>query len=105
MAAAKPVAREPPCSPAASTDPVTATPSDEPTCRLVEAIPEAVPARERGMPETALLVTGALTQPMPAPRTTQDSGGRTRRETLAVRKVSRTPPGGNAGPGDQRVAA
>ena len=40
VADANPLARGP-CRPAARTDPVTATPSDEPTCRLVEAIPES----------------------------------------------------------------
>src|SRR5690348_1181311 len=90
VAAAKPVASGP-CSPAARTDPVTATPSDEPTCRLVEAIPAAVPARARGMPATALLVTGALTQPIPAPSTTQHSSTYQAGEA-ADRKVSRTPP-------------
>ena len=62
-----------PCRPAASTEPVTATPSEEPICRLVEAIPAAVPARARGIPATALLVIGALTQPMPQPSTRQPS--------------------------------
>ena len=53
------------------TEPTTATPSDEPTCRLVEAMPAAAPARERGIPATALLVIGAFTQPMPTPSTRQ----------------------------------
>ena len=48
-----------PCRRAASTEPVTATPRDEPTCRAVEAIPAAVPAGARGMPATALLVTNS----------------------------------------------
>src|SRR6202042_3616643 len=60
-----------PCRLAVRIEPTTATPSDEPTWRLVEAIPAAVPARERGIPATALLVIGAFTQPMPMPSTRQ----------------------------------
>src|SRR6185437_12369575 len=90
VAAANPAASGP-CRRAASTEPVPATPRDEPTCRAVEAIPAAVPARARGMPATALLVTGALTQPIPAPSTTQHSSTYQAGEA-AVRNVSRTPP-------------
>src|ERR1700678_2694523 len=68
VAAAKPV-RIDPCRFAASTDPMIATPSEAPTCRDVDAIPEATPACDRGMPDTALFVIGAFTQPMPIPST------------------------------------
>ena len=41
-----------------------------PICRLVEAIPEATPACETGMPDTAVYVIGAFTRPPPIPNTT-----------------------------------
>ena len=46
-----------------------ATPSEVPIWRLVEAIPEATPAWENGMPDTAAWVMGALTMPDPRPKT------------------------------------
>ena len=49
---------------------MTATPSDEPTCLLVEATPAATPACDRGMPETVLFVIGAFTMPKPSPNST-----------------------------------
>ncbi len=47
---------------------MTATPSAEPTCRLVEAMAAATPARERGMLETAQFVIAGLTRPQPMPK-------------------------------------
>ncbi len=55
-----------PCRFAASTEPMTATPSKGPTCRLVDAIPAATPACDLGIPATALLVIGAFTSPADA---------------------------------------
>ena len=52
---------------AATTVPLTATPRDEPTCRLVEATAAATPAWLRGMPLTAVLVMGGFTRPKPIP--------------------------------------
>ena len=57
-----------PCRLPLSTEPMTATPSDVPTCRLVDATPAATPACWRGMPDTAALVIGAFTRPNPAPK-------------------------------------
>src|SRR5919107_4541654 len=54
-----------PEDPVLITDPMMATPSAAPTCRLVEATAAATPAWDRGIPETAVLVTGALTMPKP----------------------------------------
>ena len=48
-------------------EPLTATPSDMPICRLVEAIAAATPACSRGMPEVAAFVIGAFTSPNPTP--------------------------------------
>lgn len=59
-----------PATPAASTAPITATPSVPPICRLVEATAAATPACERGIPETAVLVIGAFTMPKPRPKST-----------------------------------
>src|SRR5208283_256214 len=69
LAATNP-ARIPPCRLPLSTDPITATPSDVPTWRLVEATPAATPACCRGIPDTAELVIGALTRPIPMPKIT-----------------------------------
>ena len=44
-------------------------PERGPTCRLVDAIPAATPAWDRGMPDTAVLVIGAFTTPEPMPNT------------------------------------
>lgn len=60
----------PPAVPAASTAPITATPSAPPVCRLVEATAAATPAWARGIPEIAVLVIGALTRPKPMPKST-----------------------------------
>src|SRR6266702_6167366 len=57
-----------PDSPETTTDPITATPSDEPTCLLVEATAAATPAWARGMPDIAVVVIGALTRPKPRPK-------------------------------------
>ena len=54
----------------ATAAPTTATPSDWPTWRLVEAMAAATPAWERGMPDTAVLVIGAFTMPVPIPKIT-----------------------------------
>ena len=69
LASTKP-ARSDPCSAESTADPATATPSAEPTCRLVDAIPAATPAWDLGMPDTAVLVIGAFTRPPPMPKTT-----------------------------------
>ena len=50
-----------------------ATPSALPTWRLVEATAAATPACSRGMPDTAVLVIGALTKPNPMPQTTRSA--------------------------------
>ena len=50
--------------------PTTATPSVWPTWREVVAIAAATPAWARGIPDTAALVIGALTNPKPSPKTT-----------------------------------
>ena len=50
--------------------PTTATPRDWPTWRLVEAMAAATPAWARGMPDTAVLVIGAFTMPVPIPKIT-----------------------------------
>src|SRR5580692_1793291 len=49
--------------PAATTVPATAIPRAAPTCRLVDAIAEATPACDKGMPATALFVIAGLTIP------------------------------------------
>jgi len=54
---------------AVRTVPATATPSEAPTWRLVDAIAAATPAWERGIPETAALVIGAFSIPKPSPKT------------------------------------
>ena len=55
---------------AVTSEPSTATPSAEPTCRLVDATPAATPACVTGIPDTAVFVIGALTMPKPTPNTT-----------------------------------
>ena len=57
-----------PCSAEIVADPMMATPSEEPICLLVEATPAATPAWDLGIPETVLLVMGALTMPKPRPK-------------------------------------
>src|SRR3954470_20798731 len=69
LADAKPVANDPSMC-AVTSDPMTATPSAEPTWRLVDAIAAATPACDRGMPDTAVLVIGALSIPNPTPKIT-----------------------------------
>src|SRR3954454_23251033 len=66
--------------------PATATPSVCRTIRDVEAIAEATPARARGIPDTAALVTGALTNPKPNPTRTYvaNSCGRDVAVSIAV---------------------
>src|SRR5215472_3860672 len=66
LALAKPSLKGP-CKAEMVADPMTATPSDEPTCLLVDATPAATPAWDRGMPDTVLFVIGALTVPKPMP--------------------------------------
>lgn len=56
--------------PEARAAPMTATPRVPPIWRLVEATAAATPAWVRGMPETAVLVMGALTKPKPRPKKT-----------------------------------
>ena len=67
LAGTNPV-RSGPCRAEATTDPVSATPSDPPTWRLVEATAAATPAWARGMPETAVLLIGGFTMPLPMPK-------------------------------------
>ena len=50
--------------------PTIATPIAWPNWREVVAIAAATPAWARGIPETAALVIGALTNPKPRPKTT-----------------------------------
>lgn len=64
---------------------------DEPTWRPVDAIPDATPACERGIPDTALLVIGAFSQPCPMPNTRQHTSTYHTGE-VPVRKVSSRPP-------------
>ena len=59
-------ASAPACGPRS---PTTATPSVWPNCREVVAIAAATPAWARGMPDTAVFVIGALTNPKPIPKT------------------------------------
>src|SRR5262249_37692474 len=56
-------------SPAATAEPIAATPGDWPIWRLVDAIAAATPACVAGIPETAALVIGGLTHPKPRPNT------------------------------------
>ncbi|MBS1861101.1 MAG: hypothetical protein JSS68_05250 [Actinobacteria bacterium] len=51
----------------ASTEPMIATPSAEPSWRVVEEAAATTPACSRGIPATAVLVIAALSQPRPAP--------------------------------------
>src|SRR6202020_53536 len=53
-----------------TSDPTTATPNVWPICRDVDAMAAATPACARGIPETAVLVIGAFTNPNPMPKTT-----------------------------------
>jgi hypothetical protein len=55
LASEKPV-RKDACRAESTADPITATPREVPTWRLVEAIAAATPECDRGMPDTALLV-------------------------------------------------
>ena len=64
------LARSGPSMAEVTADPTTATPSDWPTWRLVDAIAAATPAWARGIPDTAVLVIGAFTMPMPTPKIT-----------------------------------
>src|SRR5262249_10639994 len=50
--------------------PPPATPGAGPTWRLAEATAAATPAWERGIPDTAVLVIGAFTMPVPIPKIT-----------------------------------
>ena len=69
LASTKP-SRSGPCRAESTADHATATPSAEPTWRLVDAIPAATPACDTGMPDTAVLVIGGFTSPAPMPKTT-----------------------------------
>nr|WP_217874456.1 hypothetical protein [Gulosibacter sp. 10] len=40
-----------------------------PSCRAVDAMPPATPARSRGRPSTAVFVMGAFAKPTPTPST------------------------------------
>ncbi len=59
-----------PCNEADTSDHTTATPRVCPIWREVEAIAAATPAWARGIPETAVVVMGAFTNPNPIPNTT-----------------------------------
>lgn len=50
-----------------TTEPITATPTDYPTCLLVDATAAATPAWATGIPDTAVFVIGAFTRPKPRP--------------------------------------
>ena len=111
-----------PCEPVLITEPMIATPSAAPTCRLVEATAAATPAWERGMPETAVLVIGALTMPKPTREQRRSWRAASRSwwsrlepgQQQAARRTSRTPAtsSGSRGPraptirpGERRAAA
>ncbi len=55
---------------ATATAPMIATPSERPTCRLVEATAAATPACAGGIPDTAVFVIGGFTAPKPRPKIT-----------------------------------
>jgi hypothetical protein len=76
---------------------VTATPSDWPTWRLVEAIPDATPAWVTGMPDTAAYVIGAFTMPAPMPKTANAARIWTVDEE-SVSRDSRTPAAASPAP-------
>ena len=78
-------------------EPVTAMPRHCPICRLVEAVPEATPAWDTGMPDTAVYVMGALTRPPPMPNTTNATASAARPE-VAVSRDSSTPPAASPRP-------
>src|SRR5262249_55751924 len=63
--------------PVATTAPITAMPSEEPTCRLVAATAAATPAGARGTRDTAVFVMGALTKPKPSPNNAYVRASRT----------------------------
>ena len=54
----------------ATIEPVIATPSAIPVCRLADATEAATPAWLFGMPDTAVLEIGAFTRPQASPSTT-----------------------------------
>src|SRR6202034_3882286 len=53
----------------ATIDPITATPRVAPTWRQVDAIEAATPDWAGGIPDTAVLEIGGLTNPKPIPNT------------------------------------
>ena len=57
---------------------MTATPSEGADLAAVDAIPEATPAWEKGMPDTAAWVIGAFTMPEPRPKTVNATNKRQR---------------------------
>lgn len=59
--------RSGPFSTETTAEPITATPTDWPTWRLVDATAAATPACACGMPDMAVFVIGALTTPNPRP--------------------------------------
>jgi len=67
LASEKPV-RKDACRAESTADPITPTPREEPTWRLVEAIAAATPECDRGLPDTALLVIAWFTMPTPMPK-------------------------------------
>src|SRR5271169_3118968 len=69
LADTNPVRSGLPCRFPARMEPVTAMPRHWPIWRLVEAMPEATPAWDTGMPDTAVYVIGAFTTPPPIPNT------------------------------------
>ena len=60
--------RSGPSAAPATSEPPTATPIAWPTWRLVVAVAAATPDRSADMPDTAVVVIGALTVPAPMPK-------------------------------------
>ena len=70
---------------------MTAMPRHWPIWRLVEAMPEATPACETGMPDTAVYVIGAFTRPPPMPNTMNARASGAGAEDAVSRDSSRPP--------------
>jgi hypothetical protein len=69
--------------------PEMATPRAVPVCRPAEASDVASPAIERGIPDTAVLVTGGLTVPRKTPNSDDHAGAADRedQEPAAARRL------------------
>ena len=70
-----------------------AMPRHWPIWRLVEAMPEATPACETGIPDTAVYVIGAFTMPPPMPNTANATASGTVAEVTVSRDSSTHPRG------------